>query len=216
MSRCRNILSIPVVVSVTSCTHTSRLQATLLSMGNSQQVIATGWHKAGIVGGWIATFLLAAWILVPRLVIGTEVPIALVLTILLPFVLLAIGCSALGIPTWRGQVPSKRTVVWLWFSFLNACIVGLFFPDNTIFSATSHEQATALVAVLFGAGWEGAGSAIANPAAIIMIISGIIAAVFATLDSREGGPIRTEDEDEFQGHGYFAILGEDEYYQREQ
>src|SRR5699024_12009928 len=66
-----------IVEPVTSYTHKSRLQATLLSMGNSQQVVATGWHKAGILGGWIATFLLAAWILIPRLVIGTEVPIAM-------------------------------------------------------------------------------------------------------------------------------------------
>lgn len=205
-----------IVEPVTSYTHKSRLQATLLSMGNSQQVVATGWHKAGILGGWIATFLLAAWILIPRLVIGTEVPIAMAMTVFLPIVVVAIGTSALGIPTSRGQSPSKRTVVWLWFSFLNAFIVGLFFPDDTIFSASSHEQATALVAVLFGSAWESAGSAIANPAAIIMIISGIIAAVFASLDSREGGPIRTDDEDHFQGHGYFGILGEDEYYQREQ
>ncbi|MDN6151985.1 MAG: hypothetical protein L0I91_11305, partial [Yaniella sp.] len=192
-----------------------RLQATLSIMGNSQQVVATGWHKIAILGGWIATFLLAAWILVPRLIIGTAVPIALALTILLPIILLAIGCTALGVPISRGQSPSGRAVAWLWFSFLNAFVVGLFFPDDTIFSATSHEQATALIAVLFGPGWEGAGSAIANPAAIIMIISGIIAAAFAVLDSREGGPIRTDDEDHFQGHGYFAILGEDEYYRRE-
>lgn len=184
-------------------------------MGNSQQVVATGWHKIAILGGWIATFLLSAWILVPRLIIGTAVPIALALTILLPIILLAIGCATLGVPISRGQIPSGRAVAWLWFSFLNAFVVGLFFPDDTIFSATSHEQATALIAVLFGPGWEGAGSAIANPAAIIMIISGIIASAFAVLDSREGGPIRTDDEDHFQGHGYFAILGEDEYYRRE-
>src|SRR5699024_11673379 len=93
-------------------THKSRLQATLLSMGNSQQVVATGWHKAGILGGWIATFLLAAWILIPRLVIGTEVPIAMAMTVFLPIVVVAIGTSALGIPTSRGQSPRKRTVVW--------------------------------------------------------------------------------------------------------
>jgi len=33
-----------IVEPVTSYTHKSRLQATLLSMGNSQQVVATGWH----------------------------------------------------------------------------------------------------------------------------------------------------------------------------
>lgn len=182
-------------------------------MGNSQQIVATGWHKFAIMGGWIATFLLAAWILVPRLIIGTS--IAWVLTILLPIILLALGCVTLGVPASRDQSPSRRAVAWLWFSFLNAFVVGLFFPDDTIFSATSHEQATALVAVLFGPGWEGAGSAIANPAAILMTISGVIATVFAALDSREGGPVRTEDEDHFQGHGYFAILGEEEYYQQE-
>lgn len=185
-------------------------------MGNSQQVVATGWHKIGINGGWVATFVLAAWILVPRLVIGTTVPIALVMTILLPVVLVAIGCVTLGVPVSRGFSPSKRAIAWLWIAFFSAFIVGLFFPDDTIFSATSHEQATALVAVLFGPGWEGAGSAIANPAAILMTVSGGIGAVFAVLDSREGGPIRTEDEDHFQGHGYFAILGEDEYYQRQE
>lgn len=182
-------------------------------MGNSQQIVATGWHKFAIMGGWIATFLLAAWILVPRLIIGTS--IAWVLTILLPIILLALGSVTLGVPASRGQSPSRRAVGWLWFSFLNAFVVGLFFPDDTIFSATSHEQATALVAVLFGPGWEGAGSAIANPAAILMTISGVIATVFAALDSRESGPVRTEDEDHFQGHGYFAILGEEEYYQQE-
>lgn len=182
-------------------------------MGNSQQIVATGWHKFAIMGGWIATFLLAAWILVPRLIIGTS--IAWVLTILLPIILLALGCVTLGVPASRDLSPSRRAVAWLWFSFLNAFVVGLFFPDDTIFSATSHEQATALVAVLFGPGWEGAGSAIANPAAILMTISGVIATVFAALDSREGGPVRTEDEDHFQGHGYFAILGEEEYYQQE-
>lgn len=192
------------------------LQATLVGMGNSQQVAATGWHKFGIYGGWVATFILAAWIFVPRLIIGTTVPGAWVMTILLPIIVIAIGCVALGFPAARGLTPTKRVVGWLWFSFFSAFIVGFFLPDDTIFSATPHEQSTALVAVLFGAGWEGAGSAIANPAAIIMIISGILAAIFSVLDSREGGPIRTEDEDDFQGHGYFAILGEDEYYQREQ
>lgn len=190
------------------------LPARLVLMGKSQQAVPTGWHKFAISGGWIGTFLLAAWILVPRLVIGTTVPIAWVVTITLPVILIAIGCVTLGVPASRGMVPTKRSVAWLWFAFFWAVIVGLFLPDSTIFSAGAPDQATALVAVLFGPGWEGAGSAIANPAAILMTISGIIGAVFSLLDSREGGPIRTEDEDDFQGQGYFTILGDDEYYQQ--
>lgn len=183
-------------------------------MGNSQQLAPQGWHKFGINGGWIAIFFCAAWILLPRLIIGTTEPIALVITILLPVLLIALGTVTLGVPMSRGMVPTKRSVAWLWFAFFWALIVGLFLPDSTIFSHSSHTHATALVAVLFGSGWEGAGSAIANPAAILMIVSGIIGAVFSLLDARAGGPIRTEDEDHLQGHGYFAILGEDEYYQR--
>ena len=183
-------------------------------MGKSQQAVPTGWHKFAITGGWVGTFVLAAWILVPRLVIGTTVPIAWVVTIALPLILIAIGCVTLGVPASRGMVPTKRSVAWLWFAFFWAVIVGLFLPDSTIFSAGSQDQATALIAVVFGSGWEGAGSAIANPAAILMTISGVIGAVFSLLDSRDGGPIRTEDEDHFQGHGYFTILGEDEYYQQ--
>ena len=183
-------------------------------MGKSQPAVPTGWHKFAISGGWIGTFLLAAWILVPRLMIGTTVPIAWVVTVSLPLVLMAIGGVTLGVPALRNMIPTKRSVAWLWFAFFWAFIVGLFLPDSTIFSAGSPDHATALVAVLFGPGWEGAGSAIANPAAILMTISGIIGAVFSLLDSREGGPIRTEDEDAFQGQGYFTILGEDEYYQQ--
>lgn len=183
-------------------------------MGNSQQAAPTGWHKFAIYGGWVGTFVLAAWILLPRLIIGTTVPVAWVITIVLPLVLIAIGCVTLGVPASRGLTPTKRSVAWLWFAFFSAFIVGLFLPDDTIFSASSHEQATALVSILLGPGWEGAGSAIANPAAIIMTISGITGAIFSLLDSRDGGPIRTEDEDHLQGHGYFGILGEDEYYQR--
>lgn len=183
-------------------------------MGNSQQNVPAGWHKFGIYGGWVATFVLAAWILIPRLVIGTTVPIAWVVTIVLPLILIAIGCVTLGVPAARNMVPTKRSIAWLWFAFFWAFIVGLFLPDSTIFSAGSPDQATALIAVVLGPGWEGAGSAIANPAAILMTISGIIGAVFSLLDSRASGPIRTEDEDHLQGHGYFAILGEDEYYQQ--
>ena len=183
-------------------------------MGNSQQVVPTGWHKFAIYGGWIGTFVLAGWILIPRLVIGTTVPITWVVTIALPLILIAIGCVTLGVPAVRGVVPTKRSVGWLWFAFFWAFIVGLFLPDSTIFSAGSPDQATALIAVVLGSGWEGAGSAIANPAAILMTISGIIGAVFSLLDSREGGPIRTEDEDHLQGYGHFGILGEDEHYQK--
>ncbi|HEY4535973.1 MAG TPA: hypothetical protein VIG71_08390 [Enteractinococcus sp.] len=183
-------------------------------MGNSHNNVPTGWHKFAVFGGWIGSLVLAAWILIPRLVIGTTVPIAWVVTITLPILLISIGGVTLGFPTSRGMTPTKRSVAWLWFAFFWAFIVGLFLPDSTIFSAGSPDQATALIAVLLGSGWEGAGSAIANPAAILMTISGIIGAVFSVLDSRDGGPIRTEDEDHLQGHGYFAILGEDEYYQK--
>ncbi|MFD6813972.1 hypothetical protein [Enteractinococcus coprophilus] len=183
-------------------------------MGKSQQGVPTGWHKFGISGGWVGTFILAAWILVPRLIIGTTVPIAWVVTITLPLILIAIGCVTLGVPASRGMIPTRRSVAWLWFAFFWAFVVGMFLPDSTIFSLGTPDQATALVAVLFGPGWEGAGSAIANPAAILMTISGSIGAVFSLLDSREGGPIRTEDEDHLQGQGYFTILGEDEYYQQ--
>ncbi len=183
-------------------------------MGNTLQGTSDGWHKFAIYGGWVGTFVLAAWILIPRLVIGTTVPIAWVVTLALPVLLIAIGCVTLGVPAAREVVPSKRCVAWLWFAFFWAFIVGWFLPDSTIFSSGGPDQATALVAVLFGPGWEGAGSAIANPAAILMTVSGIIGAVFSALDSRQGGPIRTEDEDHLQGHGYFAILGEDEYYQK--
>src|SRR5690625_4508834 len=51
-----------------------------------------------------------------------------------------------------------------------------------------------------------------NPPAILMTVPGAIGALFSVLDSRPSGPIRTEDEDHMQGHGHFAILGEDEYY----
>src|SRR5699024_10168717 len=118
--------------------------------------------------GWIATFVLAAWMLLPRLIIGTSVPIAWVMTLLFPLILIGIGCVTLGVPAARGRIPTKRAVAWLWLAFFSAFIVGLFLPDDTIFSASSHEQATAFVSVLFGSGWEGAGSAIANPAAILM------------------------------------------------
>lgn len=182
-------------------------------MANSYQSAPTGWHRFAIYGGWVATFVLAAWIAAPRLLLGTSSTITWVMVILLPLLLIGVGCVILGVPRFRGYTPTKRSVAWLWFSFLGASIVGLFLPDGTIFSSSTHDQATALVAVLFGSGWEGAGSAIANPAAIIMSIAGIIGAVFSVLDSRADGPIRTEDEDHFQGHGYFAILGDDEYYQ---
>lgn len=181
-------------------------------MGDTQQTVPTGWYKFAIYGGWVGTFVLAAWIVLPRLIIGTTVPITWTITILLPVLLIAIGSVTLGLPASRGLMPTKRSVGWLWFAFLSAFIVGLFLPDSTIFSAGSHDQTTAFIAVLLGPGWEGAGSAIANPAAILMVISGIIAAVFSILDSREGGPIRTEDEDHLQGQGYFSILGEDEHY----
>lgn len=209
-----DLLHFRAVVAVTWPVHQKALQATLVNMGNSQQSVPIGWHRFAIYGGWVATFVLAAWMVIPRLLIGTTATISWVMIVLLPIVLIGVGCVTLGVPTSRGLVPTKRSVGWLWFSFLGAFIVGLFLPDGTIFSAGAHNQATALVAVLFGTGWEGAGPAIANPAAIIMTISGIIAAVFSVLDSREGGPIRTEDEDHFQGQGYFGILGEDEYYQR--
>src|SRR5690625_3145184 len=182
-------------------------------MANTHQDVPVGWHKFGIYAGWVATFALGVWILLPRLLIGTEFAGAWAITIILSVVIILIGCATLSIPTVRKKVPSKRAVVWLWFTFFWALIVGFFLPDNTIFSATNYDEATALVAVLFGTGWEAAGSAIANPAAILMTISGVIGAVFAGLDSREGGPIRTEDEDHLQGSGPFAILGEDEYYQ---
>jgi len=185
-----------------------------MSMGNSYQDAPVGWHKFGIYAGWVATFGFAAWILLPRLIIGTSVTGAMIVTGIFTLVPIVIGCITLGVPAARKKVPSKRAVGWLWFAFSGAFIVGLFLPDNTIFSAINQEQATALVAVLFGVGWEGAGSAIANPAAIIMTVSGGIASVFSVLDSRAGGPIRTEDEDHLQGYGPFAILGEDEYYQR--
>ncbi|NWN87129.1 MAG: hypothetical protein HLX51_01080 [Micrococcaceae bacterium] len=183
-------------------------------MGVSEQSVPTGLHKVAIYGGWAATFLLAAWIVLPRVIIGNTVLVAWVMTILLPLILIAVGLIILGVPAARGLTPTKRSVAGLWIALFNAFIVGLFLPDGTIFSAGSHDHATSLVAVLFGSGWEGAGSAIANPAAIIMSVSGIIGAVFSVLDSRQGGPIRTEDEDHFQGQGYFGILGEDEYYQR--
>lgn len=183
-------------------------------MRTSSSIIPVGFHKFGIIAGWVAIFALAAWILVPRLVIGTTVPVAWIMTIVLPILLIVLGSITLGLPTLREQVPSKRAVGWLWLSFLFAAIVGLFLPDNTIFSAGNHDNATALVAVLFGAHWEGAGSAIANPAAILMGVSGALASIFSALDSRPGGPIRTDDEDHLQGYGHFAILGEDEYYQR--
>lgn len=183
-------------------------------MGNSQQVAPTGWYKFAIYGGWVGTFVFAAWILLPRLIIGTTVPITWVVTIGLAVLLIAIGCVTLGLPVARGLVPTRRSVAWLWFAFFWAFIVGLFLPDSNIFSAANPDQVSAFVAVLFGPGWEAAGSAIANPAAILMTISGIIGAVFSVLDSREGGPIRTEDEDPFQGKGYFTILGEEEYYQQ--
>lgn len=198
---------------LTHATLSEPLPATLRSMGNSAQEAPVGWYKFGIYGGWVGTFLFAAWILLPRMIIGTTSPIALVITILLPVMLIAIGCVTLGVPTARGKTPSKRSVAWLWIAFFWALIVGFFLPDNTIFSATGYDQATALVAVLFGVGWEAAGSAIANPAAVLMTVCGVIGAVFSVLDSREGGPIRTEDEDHLQGHGHFGILGEDEYYQ---
>lgn len=183
-------------------------------MRNSQQAAPNGWHKFGIYGGWIATFVLALWIVIPRLVIGTSVFGALVITILLSLILLAIGGVTLGVPAARKRVPTKRSVAMLWFALFWAFIVGFFLPDDTIFSVTAHDQATALVAVLFGTAWEGAGSAIANPAAILMTISGVIGAVFSVLDSREGGPIRTEDEDHLQGTGFFTVLEDHDDHQR--
>lgn len=200
------------VTHVTRTTYAMELRATLRGMENSHQDAPVGWHKFGIIAGWVATFVFAAWILLPRLIIGTTVAGAMAVTVILTVVILAIGCVTLGVPAARKKTPSKRAVAWLWIAFSGAFVVGLFLPDDTIFSAINHDQATALVAVWFGAGWEAAGSAIANPAAIIMTITGIIGAVFSVLDSRPGGPVRTEDEDHLQGHGPFAILGEDEYY----
>lgn len=200
---------------ITLSTQECKVRATLIIMGNSQQTTPTRVHRFAVYGGWVGSFVLAAWILIPRLVIGTTMPIAWVISIALPLILIVIGCVTLGLPAARGMIPTKRSVAWLWFAFFSAFIVGLFMPDDTIFSASNHDQATALVAVLFGVGWEGAGSAIANPAAILMIISGAIGAVSSVLDSRETGPVRTEDEDHMQGHGYFPILGEDKYYRVE-
>src|SRR5699024_9381520 len=156
-----------------------------------------------IYGGWVCRCVLAAWIVLPRRIMGRTVPITWTITILLRVLLIAVGSVTLGLPASRRLMTTKRSVGWVWCAFLSAFIVGLFVPDSTIFSAGSHDQTTAFIAVLLGPGWEGAGSAIANPAAILMVISGIIAAVFSILDSREGGPIRTEDEDHLQGQGYF-------------
>lgn len=200
------------VVAITCSTHSLRLRATLGVMGDTQQTVPSGWYRFAIYGGWAGTFVLAGWIVLPRLIIGITVPATWAISILLPVLLIANGCVTLGLPASRGLMPTKRSVGWLWFAFFSAFIVGLFLPDSTIFSAGSHGQTTAFIAVLLGPGWEGAGSAIANPAAILMVISGIIGAVFSVLDSREGGPIRTEDEDHLQGQGYFTILGDDEQY----
>lgn len=182
-------------------------------MAYTHQDAATGRHKFGINAGWILTFSLGLWILLPRLVIGTNYGGVFAVTVILAAAMIAIGSITLGVPAARKKTPSQRAVAWLWIAFVGAFIAGLFMPDSSIFIATDYVEPTALVAVLFGDGWEAAGSAIANPAAIIMIVAGGIGAVFSVLDSREGGPIRTEDEDHLQGSGPFAVLGEDEYHQ---
>src|SRR5690625_7501132 len=80
-------------------------------MGDTQQTVPTGWYKFAIYGGWVGTFVLAAWIVLPRLIIGTTVPITWTITILLPVLLIAIGSVTLGLPASRGLMPTKRSEI---------------------------------------------------------------------------------------------------------
>src|SRR5699024_12876979 len=103
-------------------------------MGNSYQDAPVGWHKFGIYAGWVATLGFAAWILLPRLIIGTSVTGAMIVTGIFTLVPIVIGCITLGVQAARKKVPEKRADGWIWIDFAGACIVGLILPDSTIYS----------------------------------------------------------------------------------
>lgn len=166
----------------------------------------TGWHRIGLRAGWIAVFAVPAWIMIVRFSLGVDSVGVFLTATILPLALLFLGLVALGIPKMRGFFASGRTVAWLWIAWAMGFILGLFMPDNTLLKHGSEQETTALVSTIFGPGMEGAASAISNPLAIVMIFSAILAAVFAMLDSRAGGPIRTEDEDHLQGTGFYPLL----------
>lgn len=146
--------------------------------------------------------LVTAWIGFARHLVGTDDgAISLIWLGTLGAIQLIVALIALSVPATRGVVISGRAVAWLWFSYAWGTVLGLFLPDPS-------SAGTAVVTVLFGDHWQGAESAISNPAAIIMIVSAVFSAVFAILDSRPGGPRRTDAEDHVQGSGFYPLLGD--------
>lgn len=151
--------------------------------------------------GWPALLAVAAWIGFSRHLVGTDGSHALIYLLTLVPVLLIAGIMALAVPVRRRSVISARAASWFCFALGWGVVLGLFLPDDAA-------GPTAVVSVLMGEAWQGAESAVSNPAAVIMVFSMSMAAVFAWLDSRPGGPVRTQDEDHAQGTGFYPVLGE--------
>lgn len=161
----------------------------------------SAWRRIAQILGGPLLLAVAVWIGFSRHLVGTDGTHALIYLLTLVPVLLIGGVIALAVPLRRRSVISTRAAAWFFFALGWGVVLGLFLPDEAA-------GPTAVVSVLWGEGWQGAESAVSNPAAVIMVFSMSMAAVFAWLDSRPGGPVRTQDEDHAQGTGYYPVLGE--------
>lgn len=159
------------------------------------------WQRWAVHCGWVAAFVVPLWIATSRLLVGTAGWHTWIYALTLAPLLLVLAMMTLAVPARRGFTTSGRACAWLWIAFGFGAALGFVLPD-------AGEGATAVISVWFGEGFEGTAVAASNTAAIVMGFSAVFATVFAFLDSRTGGPIRTTDEDEAQGSGYYPLLGE--------
>jgi hypothetical protein len=152
--------------------------------------------------GWILAVAVPLWMAGGRFLTDSAGDLTPVYALTLSPVLLVLSVVALAVPRRRpGRVPSARALGLLLIAWGSGVGLGFTLPDT-------GDGASSVLGALAGPEAEGAAAAFSNPLGIIMLFMSIAGCVLAIRDSsRPGGAQRSaEDEDDYQGTGYFPVL----------
>jgi hypothetical protein len=152
--------------------------------------------------GWVLAVAVPLWMAGSRFLTGSAGDLTPVYALTLCPVLLLLSVVALGVSRRRpGRYPSARSLGLMLIAWACGLGLGWTLPDT-------GEGASSVLGALVGPQAEGAAAAFSNPLGIIMLFMSITGCVLAVRDSsRPGGARRSpDDEDDYQGTGYYPVL----------